>query len=105
MTDIQAGSIVVGADGSASADQAVRWAAEQASLEQRPLVVMAAAHQSPALVGMWPGPTYISPAPEFLGAARALADQAAGLATEHRPGLEVRTAATTLHPRTRLAPT
>lgn len=40
---IEPGSIIVGVDGSRHADRAVRWAAEQARLEQRRLVVVAAA--------------------------------------------------------------
>ncbi|MCR1783277.1 universal stress protein [Nocardioides carbamazepini] len=39
---IQPGSIVVAADGSKHADRAVTWAAEQAALEHRPLVVLTA---------------------------------------------------------------
>ncbi|KRC50303.1 MULTISPECIES: universal stress protein [unclassified Nocardioides] len=39
---IQPGSIVVGADGSKHAARAITWAAEQAHLERRPLVVVTA---------------------------------------------------------------
>lgn len=41
-TPIQPGSIVVGIDGSKYADGALHWAAEQAALERRPLVVVCA---------------------------------------------------------------
>lgn len=39
---LPAGSIVIAADGSKHADRALRWAATQASLERRPLVVLTA---------------------------------------------------------------
>ncbi|GAA3518007.1 universal stress protein [Nocardioides daeguensis] len=41
-TPIPSGSIVVGADGSKHAQRAITWAAEQAALEGRPLVVLTA---------------------------------------------------------------
>lgn len=41
-TTIRPGSIVVGADGSKHAARAIAWAAEQADLERRPLVVLSA---------------------------------------------------------------
>ena len=41
-TTIQPGSIVVGADGSKHATRAIAWAAEQAVLQRRPLVVLTA---------------------------------------------------------------
>ena len=37
------GSIIVGVDGSEHAERALRWAAEQAHLEHRPLVAVVAA--------------------------------------------------------------
>lgn len=37
---VPAGSIVVGIDGSPSADEALSWAVEQAALEQRPLTIV-----------------------------------------------------------------
>lgn len=40
---LPAGSIVIAADGSKHADRALRWAATQASLERRPLVVLTCA--------------------------------------------------------------
>lgn len=48
MTRIQPGSIVVAADGSPDAERAVLWAAEQAHLERRALVVVTAADQGAA---------------------------------------------------------
>lgn len=47
MTAITRGSIVVAADGSKHANRAVAWAAEQAALERRSLVVLTAADISP----------------------------------------------------------
>ncbi|TNM39682.1 universal stress protein [Nocardioides albidus] len=41
-TTIRPGSIIVGADGSKHAARAIAWAAEQATLERRPLVVLSA---------------------------------------------------------------
>ena len=38
--EIEAGSVVVAVDGSEHADRALRWAAEQAALEHRPLLVV-----------------------------------------------------------------
>lgn len=102
MTIIQPGSIVVATDGSIDAEQAVRWAAEQAALESRPLVVFSAAHQVPAMVGPWPGPTYVYPADDVLASARAIADNAMRSALAHRPGLAVETAVAELDPRTAL---
>lgn len=46
---IHPGSIVVGADGSHHADRAVRWAAEQANLEHRPLTVVAVGQDAPTI--------------------------------------------------------
>ena len=39
-THVPAGSIVVGVDGSSTSDQALDWAAGQADLERRPLVIL-----------------------------------------------------------------
>lgn len=103
MTQIQPGSIVAAADGSADADQAVRWAAEQAALERRPLVVFTAVRQSPAMVGAWPGPTYVCPADELGAAAQTVADRAMELAVQHRPGLTTQAVAVALDARSALA--
>ncbi|MCY7395702.1 MAG: universal stress protein [Nocardioides sp.] len=43
-SEVLAGSIVVGVDGSDPADQALDWAVEQAGLERRPLTLLHAAH-------------------------------------------------------------
>jgi nucleotide-binding universal stress UspA family protein len=98
-TNIQPGSIVVGVDGSPDADRAVHWAAEQAALERRPLVVFAAVSPTPAMVGSWPGPAYVYPAEELLESAQAVADQAASLAVAHRPGIAPQTAIATVDSR------
>jgi nucleotide-binding universal stress UspA family protein len=52
---IPSGSIVVGVDGSRDADRAVRWAADQARLQQRPLAVVAAAGAPSAQGVGWTG--------------------------------------------------
>jgi nucleotide-binding universal stress UspA family protein len=101
-TNIQPGSIVVGVDGSPDADRAVQWAAEQAALERRPLVVFAAVSPTPAMVGSWPGPVYVYPAEELLESAQAVADQAASLAVAHRPGIAPQTAIAAVDSRTAL---
>lgn len=103
MTRIPPESVVAAADGSAEADEAVRWAAEQAALERRPLVVFTAVRQSPAMIGSWPGPTYTAPAGELTATAQAVAEAATALAMHHRPGLTTHTVSVALDPRTALA--
>ena len=51
---IETGSIVVAVDGSEHADRAVEWAAEQAQLENRPLVAVNAREWDSVRVGGWP---------------------------------------------------
>jgi nucleotide-binding universal stress UspA family protein len=103
MTQIDPGSIVVGADGSPGSDRAVEWAAEQAALERRRLVVFSATSQTPALVGAWPGPTEVFPADLLLKDVQAVANRSATLATHHRPGLSTQAVAVVGNPRTELA--
>lgn len=89
MTKIQAGSIVVAADGSAAADRAVMWAAEQAHLERRQLTVLTAARGTVRVLAGTGADAYgISPQ-ELLDSARGVADAAAAAAAAHRPGLSV----------------
>ncbi|MEZ0580290.1 universal stress protein [Nocardioides sp. MH1] len=102
MNNIQPGSIVVGADGSADARRAVQWAAEQAALERRPLVVFTAARQTPAMVGSWPGPAYVYPPDELLASAQDIADEASALASRHRPGIAVAASTATVEARSAL---
>jgi nucleotide-binding universal stress UspA family protein len=66
--NIDPGSIVVAVDGSDHAERAVHWAAEQASLEGRRLMLVAVGED-----------------------ARSIADHAASLIGSHHPGLDVRT--------------
>lgn len=93
MTTIPAGSIVVGADGSRDADRAVHWAAEQAALERRPLVMLSVASETPALVAAGPGAAYAYPAEGLIDGALAVAREAAVLAVRHRPGITVESVA------------
>ena len=84
------GAVVVGVDGSASSERAVLWAARQAALEQRPLVLAHGA--SPSAASTWMA------APAFNAATvleavedsgRALLEAAAAQVHEHQPDVEV----------------
>lgn len=98
MTNVNPNSIVVGVDGSPEADRAVQWAAEQAHLEQRPLVVVTAEHPvTPVATSL--GPAYAYQVDDLLEAAQAIADEAAALATRHRPDVSVTTRARVGEPR------
>ncbi len=99
MNSIPSGSIVVAADGSADADRAVQWAAEQAFLERRRLVVLAAALPISSLAVAGVGAGYAYPADDILEAARDSARSAAELAVRHRPGLDVESLAVVGDPR------
>jgi nucleotide-binding universal stress UspA family protein len=77
-THIAPGSIVVGVDGSAHADRAVYWAAEQAHFERRPLTVVAVS-----------GSRLNDPDSEPTERARTTAESAAKLARIYRPEIEV----------------
>lgn len=105
MKKIAPGSIVVAVDGSRDADRAVHWAAEQAALERRNLVVMAVASETPALVAAGPGIGYMYQGDSLLATARTLAEEAADLAVRHRPGIAVETVADLGNPRPVLADT
>lgn len=93
MTNIPSGSIVVAVDGSADADRAVQWAAEQAFLERRRLVVMTVAREIHPLAAAGVGAAYIYPVEDILLRARTVADAAVELAVQHRPGLDVESVA------------
>ena len=84
-------SIVVGTDGSADADRAVEWAAEQAAAEHRPLVVVSATSQSPTPAAIGPTAAYAIPPEDLLARARSTAERGARLARTQVPGLTVET--------------
>jgi nucleotide-binding universal stress UspA family protein len=72
-------SIVLAADGSDDADRALRWAAEQAFLERRPLTIVTATGA--------PGVPAVTP--DMIDHARAVADAARAVAERLHPGLDV----------------
>ena len=82
MNSIPSGSIVVAADGSADADRAVHWAAEQAFLERRRLIVATVPLQVHPLAAAGVGAAYLYPVEDLLEQAResdaAVAASAAG---------------------------
>jgi nucleotide-binding universal stress UspA family protein len=90
MNEIQAGSIVVAVDGSTSADRAACWAAEQAVLEHRPLVVASVGTDvvltAPAGLG---AVVHEYPEDERRKVAHRNIDSAIELVRQHRPELAV----------------
>jgi nucleotide-binding universal stress UspA family protein len=89
MNTIPSGSIVAAADGSADADRAVRWAAEQAFLERRRLLVITVTREISPRAAAGVGAGYLYPIEDTLERARVVANAAAELAARHRPGLDV----------------
>lgn len=88
--DIEPGSIIVGVDGSADADRALRWAALDASRERRPLAVVSAAGIDQVGAVTWAGAsTYVVPVGEIISRVRSVAEDAASAAHRLRPGLAV----------------
>lgn len=87
------GDIVVGVDGSEPANRAVVWAAEQAALEGRRLVLVHALHDAAARdldwLSLWAG-DHAEVERVVRAAADGLVEDAAGLARSARPGVEVR---------------
>lgn len=85
------GSIIVGIDGSADAERALRWAAEQASLERRPLAVVTAAgiDQVHAVTFAGAAGTYAIPTADLIKQVQAVSDAAAESVRRLRPGLPV----------------
>ncbi|WP_181410901.1 universal stress protein [Nocardioides humi] len=57
LSDLPAGAVVVGVDGSEPAEHAAAWAAEVAGREHRPLVLAHGVHRALPLApeGSWPG--------------------------------------------------
>ena len=88
---IEPGSIIVGVDGSTDAERALRWAAEQASLERRSLAVVAAASIDQVGALPWAGAAggYVVPMAEILEQTKAMATAAAETVRRLRPGLSV----------------
>lgn len=84
------GTIVVGIDGSEASTRALRWAAEQAHADHRPLtLVHALTTVAPAYVGA--AMANVADAREALFmSARPLLDEAREEVTRHAPGVEVR---------------
>lgn len=95
------GSIVVGADGSEESQRAVHWAAEQASLERRPLVVVTAvgAPDVPGLTWTGMGSRYARHPEEAMDAGQAVAAEAVALARHVAPGVDVRSVVLVADPR------
>ena len=91
----------MGVDGSADAERALRWAAEQASLERRPLAVVTAAGIDQVHAVTWGGAagSYVIPAADLIEAVRGVAEEAAASAQQLRPGLAVTAHATHGDPR------
>jgi nucleotide-binding universal stress UspA family protein len=103
---IEPGSIVVGVDGSRHAARAVRWAAEQARLEQRRLVVVAAAGVPSVQDVGWNG-AIAAAGPDgethVVSSVRHVAEEAAELAQSEAPGIDVTPLAVIGDPREVLA--
>ncbi len=85
------GAVVVGVDGSESATRALDWAAEQASLEGRTLVVTHAVDDSAVQSSAWAGATWVLPTPfqQLMAMATEVVDAAVERATGHHPELDV----------------
>jgi len=87
---IEPGSIVLAVDGSEHAERATHWAADQAFLEGRRLVVMSAASPGRILDAAHPIPrTHLDPVQDGLENAGAVAERGVALATRLHPGLSV----------------
>jgi nucleotide-binding universal stress UspA family protein len=89
--NIEPGSIIVGVDGSADAGRALRWAAERAALESRPLAVVSAAGIDQIHAAAWPGTAgaYVIPPVELLEQVQVVAEEAAASARQLRPRVRV----------------
>ncbi|KAB2810810.1 universal stress protein [Pimelobacter simplex] len=98
---IDPSSIVVAADGSDDADRAIDWAAAQAFLERRPLVVLTAVGIAgvPAVTWAGMGAAYAYQPDDLLTHGRAIADAGRDRAEHLHPGLAVTTAVQVGDPR------
>ena len=102
MTDVPPHTIVVGTDGSATADRAVVWAAEQARAEGRDLTIVHAvpAVGTPSMVWMETAGIDSQQAMDAITAeAEQLLAEAARLALAAAPGLEIRGVVAEMDPR------
>lgn len=83
----------MGVDGTDSAAHALTWAASQAVLEGRPLLVVHVANESALEASAWAGATWVLPTSntELLARGESLVATAAATAAEAQPSLEVRT--------------
>jgi len=98
--DIEPGSIIVGVDGSVDSDRALRWGADEASRERRPLVVVTAAGIDQVAAVTWArAGTYDVPVEDLIAETRTVAEDAAAEIQRLRPGLRVTAHATTSDPR------
>ena len=80
----------MGVDGSADAERALRWAAEEASRERRPLAVVTAAGIDQVGAVTWAGAgTYVVPVADLIEQVRVVAEGAAATVHRLRPGLVV----------------
>jgi nucleotide-binding universal stress UspA family protein len=97
-THVPSGGIVVGVDGSESADRALAWAAQEAALDHRPLVLVHAVGS----LGT-PGTVWLTETDQLVREMRAhgdeiLAGAVASVARRH-PSVEVHTSVVTQDPR------
>ena len=89
-TTINPSSVVVATDGSEDALRAVHWAAEQAFLERRPLVVVTATGSTQVPVTAWGGvgAGYAPSVDDLVEHGRSVAEDALAVVRHLRPGLE-----------------
>lgn len=89
-TTIDPSSVVVATDGSEDATRAVHWAAEQAFLERRPLVVATAtgAAQVPAMAAGGLGAGYAPDLDDLMAHGESVAADALAVVQHLRPGLD-----------------
>lgn len=87
---IPAGSVVVGVDGSASGAGALHWAADQAALEHRPLVLLNGVGQAGTVWSETPGLDHRVVVEAMHQQGRALLDEARSAVLVRRPALDVR---------------
>lgn len=87
---IEPGSIILAVDGSRHAERATQWAADQAFLEGRRLVVMSAASAGRMMDTARPIPrTRLDPVEDSVESAENIAEGGVALATQLHPGLMV----------------